>query len=975
MANTGRGALMGVAVRSGKRRRAIKIQTWLLAGASVLALAMAAPAAAQTVTGTPGITATASTSGVVAFNAPTSAVVRVDTYAVQFQGTLQGQVIFDQTTPSIAEHFQSLGPGGIDAGAWNPERDTGAAAEFAIISAAGNAPGLFIYRQVGSIDTTLLSSNVVTTYSLNSTTPITTAEIVVGPGTTTIGSRSDCSSVSALPSTTRPACVAGTPTTFNVISGEVNTNTNVETTYLVDQTLSGTQTYVTTQHDTVTGTLIAPGGTFTGLAGETLTTSSSASIVFNAPTEATTRVDATATHMQGTLNGQVVFDMTRPGGTPGNDAGTVGFLNFTLPNNTTTTPFEVIAAAANFAPGLYISYPTYVGADTALQSSNSVTSYSLNSTEVTSTSEVAIGPGTTQIGVRSACDVSALPSTTQPVCNGGNPTTLTVVGGEINVNLDTHTAYTIDQTRTTTNNFLTTYNYNVVGTVIAAGATVTGGGPTTETYSSSASLIFNAPTNASTRIDTYSTELIGQLAGAQVFDQTYNAAFSDASVQQGLDDARAAIQAAGHGRAVLIAEPVRTASATTLIGSTSTTTYTLASQTQTATAGVTVGPGVVQFGVLSACDAPTGASATRPTCTTGAASTLNVVGGQVNTNVNIDTVSTIDTTITGTDTYLTSEQYLISAVFAAYGRVHPAAQIMALEQSASFLSAIADGDVFRGNARALDGAGRWRLFLEAAGQRQDFDAHRDIAASDGAFAGLRGGAAFALNPQWTIGLIGEEGQWHWDGHDRLLPEQARNANSWRLAGFAEWRGAPWRLTLVGFTGQQTVKSITDSGAGSAEAQYTGSLYGAGARLGRGFAVGGIVLTPSVGIDWLRWDAGAFTERGGLAPLSIRSATRDQTRLHAGLALNRQSGRWDVGAYLRGTLTSGDRRGRVIASDGVSAEGDFAIDGPTADSRQAEIGGHIDFTPQPGLLLGLSAAARAGEQTKSYGVQFGVRLAL
>lgn len=46
-------------------------------------------------------------------------------------------------------------------------------------------------------------------------------------------------------------------------------------------------------------------------------------------------------------------------------------------------------------------------------------------------------------------------------------------------------------------------------------------------------------------------------------------------------------------------------------------------------------------------------------------------------------------------------------------------------------------------------------------------------------------------------------------------------------------------------------------------------------MGRDFAMNGLTVTPSVGVDWLRWDAGAFREEGGLALLNIAGATRDQ----------------------------------------------------------------------------------------------------
>jgi hypothetical protein len=331
----------------------------------------------------------------------------------------------------------------------------------------------------------------------------------------------------------------------------------------------------------------------------------------------------------------------------------------------------------------------------------------------------------------------------------------------------------------------------------------------------------------------------------------------------------------------------------------------------------------------------------------------------------------LTTTITRTIT--SSGEIILDIPFAAYGRVHPAAQTIGFDQSDRFVARLLRG----GDARlAAPLGGRAMVFLEGAGQSHHYDSDGDIASSHGSSQGVRAGIAVAPHTDLVLGLAGEDQRGRWRLNDEVLPESMRT-RSWRLGGFASWSPGPWRLNAAGFGGNQHVASTADStlGGGTSTARYEANVYGAGVEAGYAIPVGAITLTPSVGVDWLGWHAPAVNEAGGLAPLSVASSRRDQWRGHIGLAADHQGERIGFGGFVRATFVSGDRQGRVIASDGVSDPGSFTIDGPASDREVGEAGAHVDYALSARATLSLSGSARFGDDTRDYAGQIGLRFTL
>ncbi len=245
---------------------------------------------------------------------------------------------------------------------------------------------------------------------------------------------------------------------------------------------------------------------------------------------------------------------------------------------------------------------------------------------------------------------------------------------------------------------------------------VGGGGNTTFSESTSGRIEFAPETVVQTTTSAAATGLLGRLeGGATVFDQTFDAAFSDPAVQAGVAAARSALLAAGGPRTSILAPTlVDTRTSTT---STSSTRYSIAGLTDpipaellqpygTLTDGleefmaargltvtdtgtvrsypgiastfgfeVTVGPGVVQTGDRGNCVSAIASlpSSSAPVCAPADPLPGTVPFGATNTNTNIDTTYTVDVTTTVETRTTVEEDYeLLGRVWeVAQGQVSP----------------------------------------------------------------------------------------------------------------------------------------------------------------------------------------------------------------------------------------------------------------------------------------------------------------
>ncbi len=329
---------------------------------------------------------------------------------------------------------------------------------------------------------------------------------------------------------------------------------------------------------------------------------------------------------------------------------------------------------------------------------------------------------------------------------------------------------------------------------------------------------------------------------------------------------------------------------------------------------------------------------------------------------------------TTTERFITSTgTVFVDIPLAGYGQAHPAAQAVGFELGGLFLRRLlleSEGAVVE---EGDGGTAPFTVFIEAAGDAGRFGAHDGFAASDYNFAGVRGGIAFASDPQMTLGAAFEAGAWSWDSNDPLIPESA-DGETYKLGAFAQWRPGAWRVNAALFAGQQHVQGSTGATLGGPGlSAYNATVFGAGVEIGHEFAMAGLAVTPSAGLDVLGWSSPATSETGGLAPLTIAAASRIQARPNIGVKLAKRialenGGTLDLGASAKLLWTLGDQARSVTSSGGTS----YTVDGPT-NGVGAEIGMNASVAVSQSASLTGAVAARFSESGNSFGGNVGFKM--
>lgn len=148
-----------------------------------------------------------------------------------------------------------------------------------------------------------------------------------------------------------------------------------------------------------------------------------------------------------------------------------------------------------------------------------------------------------------------------------------------------------------------------------------------------------AVTNNTVDVETFLTQITARLnGGAPLYDQSFPAALADSTVQAGITQARNAIMAAASPQAATITGPSRLSTARTILN------------TATATSdGTPVGPVLLTTTTVGPANILVGDNAAVTYC---------VFGGNI--NIDVKSTYTIPRTVTTTNTYRTTESYLIA---------------------------------------------------------------------------------------------------------------------------------------------------------------------------------------------------------------------------------------------------------------------------------------------------------------------------
>ncbi len=327
--------------------------------------------------------------------------------------------------------------------------------------------------------------------------------------------------------------------------------------------------------------------------------------------------------------------------------------------------------------------------------------------------------------------------------------------------------------------------------------------------------------------------------------------------------------------------------------------------------------------------------------------------------------NTVERTLTGGTSF-----YDVTLTPLPNGTAHAAAQTVGLALGDRFLRRLTTpGAAGFGQPLGPKGdAARWRVFLEGAG------ANGDLTGNDRYyFRALRGGISRMVNQNLDLGLAFEAGNWSYKHPDTFVPERAEG-DLWRLGAFARYTPGPWRLHGAVIGGEQDVETtgLSLAGGGTSRSKVRATLYGAGIEAGYAIPVDGFTLTPHARVNALRWSSPATIEIGGLAPLSVRKATREQVRLALGATLGKSyeiEPGLDLGVEIgaRAFTTIGDVKSRVVASDAV-APAPFAIDGPATGRSGVELTAGLTLVKDGRMAIAASYEGRfAGDEQSHAGM--------
>lgn len=397
----------------------------------------------------------------------------------------------------------------------------------------------------------------------------------------------------------------------------------------------------------------------------------------------------------------------------------------------------------------------------------------------------------------------------------------------------------------------------------------------TFSFSTRESLIFNAATVTTNRVNSFSTQIIGRLlGGTPLYDQTFAAPFGSTAVQNGVTAARAAITTAG-GPGVIIGDPVRTSSSTTSVTTTGTSSFSLAGPgVQTVNTVTTFGPASIQVGILSACNVASLPSATRPTCTNPGGTTYAVGIDETNFNTITTTTYTVNETRTDTITDTLTEVYELNGQVVAVGSVHAEVQSGLFDLSGRLLGRL--GQIEPGSA----GWAEVYAFRVRQGGRRDA-------------RGLAGGFGLQIGEGLTLGFGVDHGRIDIDLPGAL---ESGEISLTEIGASLRYDSGPFAATLAvvkGFGNADTSRSII----GRSDARYDVRVTGVAVDMGYTVETGGWTLRPSAGIDFVRISSDGFTETDTLG-LVVGGAAAERVRASAGLSLDRDFGGFSLAASAR-----------------------------------------------------------------------------
>ena len=452
---------------------------------------------------------------------------------------------------------------------------------------------------------------------------------------------------------------------------------------------------------------------------------------------------------------------------------------------------------------------------------------------------------------------------------------------------------------------------------------------TTFTNATTEQLVLNPASVVTTStVDSYLTQIIGQLQGGGIlYDQSFPLPYSDPTVQVGQTSAILAITTAG-GPGVVIGTPVLTDTSQTITGSTTTTTYTLASTDVAITTEVKFGPGAILIGPRTVC---TGISAlpgsTAPSCGVGTPVSYSLVDGETNFTTVTGTTYTVDQDTLIAQSLQLFEQYTITGTVQAVGGAHAAIPSALGDENERFAQRLLRDAIQVGTPAFDNGASPATQRSAAMGWFDGFGWTGSGNGDDRSGAGLEGGLGVNVSDQWRIGFGVSHG---WINLDLDNAGGSANAELTEIGLYSRWRNDDFYVGLAGIAGFGSV----DTDGLDTTASYDTTVFSVAGEAGYHVGFSGWDLTPNIGAQWTDVEMDAFTETGPFA-LASSGSGNSFGKGWLGLRAQRQFDALTLSGYARLMAYADDDISVPVAFVGSSTE--LVIEGADRDTFGGEAG--------------------------------------
>lgn len=223
------------------------------------------------------------------------------------------------------------------------------------------------------------------------------------------------------------------------------------------------------------------------------------------------------------------------------------------------------------------------------------------------------------------------------------------------------------------------------------------------------------------------------------------------------------------------------------------------------------------------------------------------------------------------------------------GYVHQSSSAGLFEMGTQFLDRLGNWSNYNGatgpanfNPQGGGGPGaenpRYRSWFEAYASRSRTGAQGTFVGDKRRIYGSIAGFGMHLAPGAQIGFSVDRGRTKVDVANAL---QNATINLTQLGLTGSYQFGSWILgsaVVYGFGGVDSTRNYT---GGPSLASYGVHLWGAVAELNYVWIIGNSRIVPKVGADWMHTAVDAFTEIGGITPITAVGQTSERARVFAG----------------------------------------------------------------------------------------------